>query len=378
MTDAYADVIYLSNHYSPFPLVADLPPYWVGKAHSVIVLPTDGEPTLIVDLPDWRRDLVAIEDTRFSLDLPTMTAAVLQERKLDDGKLGLVGVNAMHASPYIRMLEHLPRADIEIVDDLIEGVRVLKSARELDLIRESADAGNAVIGAIMEAAMKPGTTEAEAIAAGYAIGVSRGAAMYDAATASGPNCDYYAFGRLPSWTTRRLEPGEFFHIDCYGVLNGYLWDFTRTCVVGRHATRAQIEVLDGLVDAVEKGIAAVRPGVHADELYATVRGVLAHHGLVGESDETTCGGRDSAAGAALLSFPCHGHSFGLSWESPWFVPGNSMTIQAGMCIAIEVMAGRSGVGSGKFEQDMIVHEDHVEILSTLPKYYADSRSGMPS
>jgi Xaa-Pro aminopeptidase len=374
MTDAYADVMYLSNHYSPFPVVADLPPYWVGKAHSAVVLPTDGEPTLIVDLPDWRRDLVAIEDTRFSLDLPAMTAAVLRERKLDDSRLGLVGGNAMHASPYIRMLERLPRADVEVVDDLIEGVRVLKSPRELDLLRESADAGNAVIGAIMEAAMNPGTTEAEAIAAGYSMGVSRGAAMYDAATASGPNSDYYAFGRLPSWTTRRLEPGEFFHIDCYGALNGYLWDFSRTCVVGHHATDVQLEVLDGLANAIDAGVGVVRPGVEAGDIFATVRSALEHDGLVGDSDQTT--GSDSETGAALLSsFPCHGHSLGLSWESPWFVPDNHMTIQAGMCIAIELMGGRAGVGSGKCEQDMIVHEDHVEILSTLPKYYADSQAG---
>jgi Xaa-Pro aminopeptidase len=197
--------------------------------------------------------------------------------------------------------------------------------------------------------------------------------MYDAATASGPNSDYYSFGRLPSWTTRRLEPAEFFHVDCYGALSGYLWDFSRTCVVGQRASKAQIEVLDGLVNAVEAGIAVVRPGVHAGDVYATVRGVLEREGLVGSSDDETAGSdSDSETGAALLSsFPCHGHAFGLSWESPWFVPDNDMTIEAGMCIAIEIMGGRAEIGSGKFEQDMIVHEDQVEILSTLPKYYAD-------
>jgi hypothetical protein len=38
-------------------------------------------------------------------------------------------------------------------------------------------------------------------------------------------------------------------------------------------------------------------------------------------------------------------------------------VEAGICLAIEVMAGRPEVGSGKFEQDMIIHEDQVELLT---------------
>ena len=34
--DAYADVLYLSNHYSPFPLVSDILPHWSGRAHSAL------------------------------------------------------------------------------------------------------------------------------------------------------------------------------------------------------------------------------------------------------------------------------------------------------------------------------------------------------
>ncbi|HEX7301006.1 MAG TPA: Xaa-Pro peptidase family protein [Solirubrobacteraceae bacterium] len=361
--DTCADVLYLANHVSPFPLIADIPGHWIGRAHAAVVLPSEGEPTLVVDLPDWRRDLVPVEDVRFSLDVPGEVAAVLAERGLADGRLGLVGGNAMLVSPYRHLLSSAPAAELVEADDLVEALRADKSPRELDLLRAAADAGNAVVTAMMETALKPGSTEAEAIAAGYAVAVARGVATYDAAVASGPNSDFYSYGRLPSWTTRTLEQGDFFHVDTYGALDGYLYDFARCCVVGGRPSADQREVLEAVIDAVHAGTARIRPGVRARELYEAVHGVLVRRGMTGTAEN------GELVSALDVSFPAHGHSFGLGWERPWLVPDEDTEVRAGMCFGIEAMAGRAGVGSAKFEQDVIVTADGAELLTTIPTHY---------
>lgn len=366
IADSFADVLYLANHYSPFPLIADIPGHWSGRAHSAVLLPASGEPTLIVDHPDWRRDLVAIEDVRFALDLPATAAKLLAERGLAGGRVGLVGRNAMLAGVKDALVEATAGTELVPADDLIERLRAVKSPHELDLLRASAAAGDRVVGAVIEAALRSGTTEAEAVAAGYALAVSEGIALYDAAIASGPNSDYYAYGRLPSWTRRPLEAGDLFHIDTYGALDGYLYDFARCCVVGGSPTADQVTVMEAVIDAVHAGVDAVAPGVPVGAIYDATHAVLVEREMTPPDDDP---GGDGVLSALTISFPAHGHSYGMGWERPWFVPGGEEPLVEGMCIGVEGMAGRTGVGSAKFEQDVIVTADGAELITKLETHF---------
>jgi Xaa-Pro aminopeptidase len=368
MTDSYADVLYLTNQYSQFPLIGDVPRYWSGRSHSAVVLPPAGPPVLVTEQPDWRRDLVVAGDVRFGLDLPAAVAGVVGELGLAGARLGLVGGNAMLVSPYRFLLERLPHVEWVAVDDLVEGVRVLKSPLELDLLREAATVGNEVMRRMIETALEPGATEAEAVAAGWSYAISQAVAPYDAAVASGPNSDYYAYGRLPSWTTRRLEAGDFFHVDSYGSVGGYLYDFSRACVVGGRPTPAQAEVLEAVIDCVRAGVDAIRPGVIAADVHRAVRRVLVEREMV-PADDGEGGGDGAPVSALTMSFPAHGHSLGMSWENPWILPDEQFAIQAGMCIAVEAMAGRPGVGSAKCEQNVIVTDDGLELLTTTETHW---------
>jgi len=364
--DSYADVLYLANQYSPFPMIADIPPHWSGRAHSAVLLPADGEPTLIVDHADWRRDLVAVEDVRFALDLPATAAKLLRERGLAGGRVGLVGRNAMLAATKDALVEAAAGTELVPADDLIERLRAVKTPHELDLLRASAAVGDRIVGAVIEAALRPGTTEAEAVAAGYSLAVEEGVALYDAAIASGPNSDYYAYGRLPSWTRRELEVGDIFHIDTYGALDGYLYDFARCCVTGGKPTQDQITVMEAAIDSVHAGVDAVAAGVEVGAIYDAVHDVLVDREMTpGEVAQ----GDDAPLSALTLSFPAHGHSYGLGWERPWFVPGGTEPLVEGMCIGVEAMAGRPGVGSAKFEQDVIVTADGAELITKLETHF---------
>lgn len=85
---------------------------------------------------------------------------------------------------------------------------------------------------LVELGAGAGGTEAEAARAAVEVVVvvaAAGAVLYDAACASGPRSHQFTWARLPSHDgVRALEPGDLFHVDCYGAYGGYFWDFGRT------------------------------------------------------------------------------------------------------------------------------------------------------
>lgn len=362
--DSYADVFYLANHYGNMGFTPDFQAYWVGRSHSAVVLAHEREPRLIVDGPDFRRDLVTVEDVRFDLNFPRAVAGALRDLGLERARVGVSGLNVMSARVHRLLLEQLPAAELVDADDLVEGLRVIKSPFELQKMRVAAEVGSAVVPAIMERALSPGATEAQAVAAGYSVGIAAGVSFFDTAVASGPYSNYFTFGHLPSWSGRVLRESELFHADCYGAVEGYLFDFGRTCVVGGNASVEQQELLDVAVEAVEQGIGVIRPGIKASAVFDAVHTYLRNQGLAIDQSADM-----ETASALSIGFPPHGHGLGLGWEWPWLLPTEDRELQAGMCLAVEAMPTRAGIGSTYFEQDVIVCEIGAELLTTAPKRY---------
>lgn len=347
--DTANDLIYLANYCPVFPYAPDLPGHWAGLSHGAVIIPASGEPILITESPAIRRDVVSVQDVRSANGfVPDKVAATLKELGLSNSRVGLVAGPWLVSSIYKRLLSAASDVQFVELDYAIEGLRTHKSAFEFELLREAAEVGNASMEAMMKSASTAGTTEADAVAAAYNVAIRRGAAMIDAACASGPHSSFYAHGMAPQWTTRKLDAGDIFHCDMYGAaVEGYTWDFSRSVVAGGKWSAAQNEIYDGAIAAIEAGVDACKPGVTAQALYDVVLNVL-------QGREIYCG------------YPLHGHSYGIGWESPWLVPGNKTTIEAGMAIAIECMAGREDVGFVKFEHNILVHADGVELISTCP------------
>jgi len=364
-TDSYADVFYLANHYTVFPLLPDAAPHWSGHSHCALIVPAAGEPVLVLDFDELRPDLVPVDDVVVSGDVPAAVAGVLRDRGLEGEAVGLVGANALQVAPYLRLRELSPRTELVVCDGLVEDLRVVKTAAEQDRLRAATRVGELVVAAMLEAAGRGGRTEADAVAEGYALAARHGVAMYDAAVSSGPNSGRYAYGRLPSWSLRELEPGDLFHVDCYGALDGYLFDLSRTAIVASRPSGDQRELLDGAIAAIGAGLEAVRPGASGAELFAVVRGELDRRGLSGAAGEG-----EEAVG--FSGYDCHGHGFGLAWEWPWITPWEERRVEAGMVIAVECMAGRPASGSVKLEQAVLVGEDANELLYELPPYHVDA------
>jgi Xaa-Pro dipeptidase len=89
--DSCGDVLYLANFSTPIPRHQNQRPLWAGRGYAAVYVPADGEPVLVVDLPDYRRDLVAVDDVRVGLDVPGTVARVLTERGAGAARVGLAG-----------------------------------------------------------------------------------------------------------------------------------------------------------------------------------------------------------------------------------------------------------------------------------------------
>jgi Xaa-Pro aminopeptidase len=358
-----ADVLYLTNHYTPFCQLPDYASLWRGRGHAVYVTRADGEDILVVDIPDWRTDLVVADDVRVGLDLWAEVTKAVKALGLDAASLGLIGSQTLPHAGAQRFMGELPGATFTWADEVLEVQRRRKSDAEVALCRHATKVGCEITNAFMEAAVE-GATEGDCVAAGLSLAARRGALSWDMPVASGPNVDHFQWERLPSWNhTRRLEVGDMIHPDIYGSVNGYMYDMIRSRVVGRDPNAAEQELIDGAIGVIQEIVAGVRPGVSAAELFARGDTWLKANGF----DATP--GSEAAEDVAFLaqSFPAFGHGIGLSWERPWISATDDLPLEQGMILAFEAQAGRPGVGTAAFEHNVLVTEDGVEVLTTDAK-----------
>jgi Xaa-Pro aminopeptidase len=357
--DFYGDVLYLTNHHSPFPPNQNTP-MWSARSYSGLLLPVDGEPALVVDLPEFDPGVLYVDDIRSALHIPQTFAEVLAERGLDRGRLGLIGRDTLLVSSLRLMEDTLGHAlDLTPVDDIIDRMRMVKSEAELELIRRAAAVGIGWMNEMMDA-VSPGRTEGEIVGRGLEYLSAHGGFAYDAAIASGPRSQYF-FSRLgiPTWdSTRPLENGDLVHIDAWAAVDGYYTDFVRSTVVGRRPTSEQAELLEGSVALIDDLVDATRPGVTIGEIYQRGADWMREHGFGEHRGELADSGTDFGN-----LFPAFGHSFGAGLEPPWIIEHEPTVIEANMTLALETLLGRPGVGGAGFEHNVVVHADGCEVLT---------------
>ena len=357
--DFYGDVLYLSNHHSPFPPNQDTP-RWSARSYSGLVLPVSGEPPLVVDLPEFEADAIHVDDIRSTLHVPQGLAQALRDRGVDGGRLGLSGRDTLLVSQHRLIEAELGHGmSFEPADDILERMRMVKSPAELELIRRAADVGIGWMRTMMEA-VEPGRTEGEVIGEGLRYLAANGGFPYDAAIASGSRSQYF-FSRLgiPTWDARRtIEEGDLVHIDAWAAIDGYYTDFVRSTVAGRKPSSEQRELLEGAVAIIDHIIEAVRPGVAIGELYERGASWMVDNGFGEHRAELESSGTDFGN-----LFPAFGHSFGAGLEPPWIIDGETTLVEENMCLAIEALLGRPGVGGAGFEHNVIVGADGCEAIT---------------
>ena len=228
---------------------------------------------------------------------------------------------------------------------LVEGLRVVKDAGELELIQRAVDITSAAFEETLPL-VRPGAVERD-LALEIEFRMKRAGAeelSFDLIVASGPRASL-PHGRAGE---RRIGEGEFIVFDIGARFRGYHSDMTRTVFTGRPDDRAR-EIYRTVLDAQQRAIARVGPGAACAEIDATARGAV---------DEKWPGGFGHGTG----------HGVGLQvHEAPRIGPRSDETLSAGMVLTVEPGIYIPGEGGVRIEDMVVVTSAGHRIMTPTPK-----------
>ena len=241
----------------------------------------------------------------------------------------------------------LPGSALELATPVLDRLRMVKTPAEVE---ELAVAGAAIdrVHARMGEWLRVGRTEAEVGADIAAAILAEGHVGVDfTIVGSGPN------GASPHHevSDRVVQAGDLVVVDIGGeTATGYRSDCTRTYAVGGEPGAEVAEWYAVLQDAQEAAVAAVRPGVTAEQVDAVARD------------------RITEAGWGEHFIHRTGHGIGLdTHEAPYIVAGNALPLEAGMAFSVEpgiYLAGRAGA---RIEDIVVCTDEGVRVLNQGPR-----------
>jgi Xaa-Pro aminopeptidase len=240
-------------------------------------------------------------------------------------------------------LTRLEAADPVPTSDVVESLRAVKDAGEVETVRAAAELAQAALAEVLPSIKVSQTELAIAARLEHALR-SRGSEWhpFETIVASGPR------SALPHAraTERPVQAGEWLLIDFGARLRGYCSDLTRTVVVGRVADDRQREVYGVVVRAHGAARAGIRPGLTGREADALARDVI----------ETA--GYGEAFGHSL------GHGIGLEvHEGPRLARSATEALPAGAVVTVEPGIYLQGWGGVRLEDDIHLTAAGAECLS---------------
>ncbi|MCC6731253.1 MAG: aminopeptidase P family protein [Chthonomonadales bacterium] len=292
-----------------------------------------------------RSECPSLELVSLASSSPDAIVAVLGT--LPVGRLGFEASSVsvrMHGT----LREQIPGA-IELIatDRLVEGLRLVKGVDEVARIEVACGVVDRAFERIVPE-IRPGATERDVmLALEWHMRRDESADVsFDTIVASGPR-SALPHGR-PS--ERVLAAGDMVTLDYGARVAGYCSDITRTVSLGR-AGREEREVYHVVLDAMNRAIAAMRPGVSGRDVDAVAR------------DHISQAGYGDFFGHGL------GHSLGRAvHDGPGLAPRSGITLAPGMVMTVEpgiYLPGRFGV---RIEQDVLVTEDGARVLTHSPSH----------
>ena len=250
---------------------------------------------------------------------------------------------------------------------------VLKSPREIEIMREAGRINALALQAVREAA-RPGVTTAELDAVAEEVIRSHGAIPafkgypgpypYPATITVSIN-DELVHG-IPS-KQRKLREGDIVSIDCGTIYKGYVGDSAFTMGIGELSPEAQ-RLLEVTERALYIGIEQMHPGNRVGDVSAAIQRYVESHGYHVTREYTGHGvGREMHEGPSV---PNYG------------TPGRGVMLRVGMVIALEPMVligtpktrvlpdkwtvvSADGSLTAHFEHTVAITEDGPDILTVV-------------
>lgn len=238
-----------------------------------------------------------------------------------------------------------PNATFDRLDDKINEMRVIKDETELEKMREAAKLADYAVQVGCDA-IAEGKTEMDILNTIESAIKAKGYAMsFDTMVLAGEK------SASPHGTPgdRKIKRGDMILFDLGVIYEGYCSDITRTVAFGE-VSEAQKDIYNTVRKANEDAVAAVKPGVRACDLDKIARDVITNAGY-GE-------------------YFTHrlGHGLGISvHEYPSVTGTNEIELKPGMVFTIEPGVYKADVTGVRIEDDVVVTEDGVEVLTKFTK-----------
>jgi len=241
-------------------------------------------------------------------------------------------------------------AELVATERVVERARVVKDPYEIATLREAARRLSLVASAAPIEVRRGATERDVALAIDRRVrqaGFERPA--FDTIVASGPNA------ALPHAHPgeRTIREGDLVVLDFGGVYDSYCVDLTRTVSVGPASVRAR-EVYAAVLEAHDRAIAAVAPGRSRFDIDAAARDTLGRHGL----GEAFGHGTGHGLGIEVHEDPR------ISRRRP-DVNAEDEEIASGMIFTIEPGAYLPGWGGVRIEDDVLVTDEGVDVLTSV-------------
>ncbi|WP_371746597.1 M24 family metallopeptidase [Aminobacter sp. SR38] len=328
---------------------------------TVLVVPKDGDTLLITPTIDLNSAKAAARVDRIAPWNDGIGKEWREELPATVKGAKRVAIEPDHMPPVVRAYvnELLGAERLTSATPILAGMRMIKSAEELQLARHAGQVANSMMAA-GRAAIANGVPEFEVAIATSEAGTRKAAellaAHYDDADMS-PNTHFLqimASGRDIIKThhrasTRIMRHGEPVFLCFCGMTNFHRFKlgFDRTFWIGEIADKSQADVYEVALASQKAALDALRPGVTAESVHAAYSEVIQGAGFE-------------------YPFRC-GRATGFSFlEAPQLVTGDKTILQPGMVLAVDgsvsVETFRAQVGDS-----FIITETGWEPVTSHPK-----------
>ena len=308
-----------------------------AKAKPIAVIPGIGEALM---RQTWIGDIRCWSSPHASDDGVSLLAEALQPYPRIGMPMGRESSLRMPLADFDAVRERLRGADFVNATDLVQGLRMVKSAAEIDKIA-------AICGIASRAfARAPGLFHVgqplDEVFRAFKIELLKQGAEDVPYLVGGAGQGGYADVISPPDRTA-LRKGDVLMLDTGATLKGYFCDFDRNFAIGQASDAAQ-RAHAILWRATEAGLAAARPGALAKDLHRAMMEAI--------------GGDSGGVGRA-------GHGLGMQLtEAPSLISFDETVLVSGMVLtlepAMEVEDGR-----------IMVHEENIVVTDGEPRLLTD-------
>lgn len=289
-----------------------------------------------------------VDDVVLSSDFGHEIAARLSQGAR---RIGIAGYRFFPAWILDTLRDMHPNAVFVDATAILQGVAQVKSAQEVELLRQCAAMSDAACQAFLEN-VRVGANERDlriavemALVEAGADGPSFGVQVYSG--------EQVAVG-IGFGTGRMLQTGDQVQLDCGALFCGYRGDLSRVTSIGTPPPEVErtMETTARMYDAM---LAAISPGRPIAEVAHAALGVARDQGL-----------EDAVYHSVNHPVGFVGHGIGC-WvhELPEIRPDAEGVLQPGMVIVLEPILVRPAVGGAKIEDAVLVGSRGAERLSAL-------------